>query len=116
MKPCKKSEIAASVISLMIAAMPASLSAQSVNVETAEALLKSNKCTQCHVVDRKKDGPSYKEIAKKNAGKPDAEARLLKHLTSSPKIKVDGAEEEHRNIKAKSDEEIRNVVRYILSR
>ncbi len=104
------------IAGLAIAASPVALSAQTVDVEAAEALLKANKCAKCHVLDRKKDGPSYKEIAKERAGKADSENALVKHLTTSPKVKIDGVEEEHKNIKAKNEAEIRNVVRYILTR
>ena len=37
------------------------------------------------------------------------------HLTTSPKIKVDGAEEEHTSLKTKNEADVRNVVQWILS-
>ena len=58
----------------------------------AEALLKKSKCLTCHAVDKKKDGPSFKETAARYKGKPDAEAKLVTHLTTNPKVKVDGKE------------------------
>lgn len=79
-------------------------------------LMKNSDCFKCHAVARKKDAPSYKEIAEKYKGKPDAEALVLKHITTSPKVKVEGKEEEHENLKTKNEAEIRNVVRWILSR
>ena len=82
----------------------------------AEALLKKSKCVTCHAVDKKKDGPSYKETAAKYKGKPDAEAKLFTHLTTNPKVKVDGKEEAHENLKTKNDADVKNVVQYILSR
>jgi len=63
----------------------------------------------------KKDGPSFKETAKKYKGKADAEATLLKHLTSNPKVKVDGKEELHESPKTKDEDRIRNLIRYILA-
>ena len=81
----------------------------------AEALVKKSKCTTCHSVDKKKDGPSFKETAAKYKGKADAEQKLITHVTTSPKVKVDGKEEEHPVIKSKNDDEIKNVVQYILS-
>jgi cytochrome c len=81
----------------------------------AQALLKKSDCFKCHAVDKKKDGPSFKETAAKYKGKADAEQKLITHITTSPKVKVDGKEEEHPAIKSKSDDEIKNVVGYILS-
>jgi cytochrome c len=89
--------------------------AQAVDVAGAEALVQKNKCTKCHSVDKKKDGPPFKETAAKYKGKADAEAKLTKHLTSGPKIKIDGVEEEHQILKA-TEPETKNLVKYILSR
>jgi cytochrome c len=91
-------------------------SAQSVDVSAAEALAKKSGCTKCHSVSAKKEGPSFKETAAKYKGKPDAEAALFKHLTTNPKIKVDGKEELHDSPKTKNEAEIRNLIQYILSR
>lgn len=90
--------------------------AQDVNVSAAEALAKKSGCTKCHSVSAKKDAPSFKETAAKYKGKPDAEDAVYKHLTSNPKVKVDGKEETHDSLKTKNDAEIKNVVRYILTR
>ena len=89
--------------------------AQAVDVPAAEALVQKNKCTKCHSVDKKKDGPPFKETAAKYKGKADAEAKLTKHLTSGPKIKIDGVEEEHQILKA-TEPETKNLIKYILSR
>ena len=40
-----------------------------------EALAKSSGCLNCHAVDAKKMGPSFKETAAKYKGKADAQAR-----------------------------------------
>lgn len=82
----------------------------------AEALMKKSGCLKCHSFTAKKDGPSYKSVADKYRGKADAEQTLYKHLTTNPKIKVDGQEERHDSLKTKDDAEIRNVVRLILAR
>ena len=63
-----------------------------------------------------KEGPAFKETAAKYKGKPDAEAALIKHLTTNPKVKVDGKEELHDAVKTKNEAEIKNLVAYILSR
>lgn len=41
-----------------------------------EALAKAKNCMSCHAVAKKVVGPSYKDVAKKYAGKPDAAAML----------------------------------------
>jgi cytochrome c len=90
--------------------------AQQVDNSAAEALAKKSGCLKCHSVSQKKDAPSYKSIADKYKGKPDAEQKLYTHLTTSPKVKVDGKEEEHDSPKTKNEGEIRNLVRWVLSR
>jgi len=46
----------------------------------------------------------------------DAEAKLTKHLTTGPKAKFeDGHEEDHPIIKAKSPDDTKNLVQWILS-
>jgi len=93
-----------------------SAQAQSVDVGAAEGLLKKSGCMKCHSVSADKDGPSFKKSAAKYKGKADAEAALYKHLTTGPKVKVDGKEERHDIIKSKDEREIKNAIAYILSR
>ncbi len=92
--------------------------AAEVDVAAAEALTKKSGCTKCHSVSAKKEGPPYKETAAnyKAKGKADAEQKLYTHLTTNPKVKVDDKEELHESLKTKNEAEIRNVVKYILSR
>ena len=90
--------------------------AQAVDAEAAQALVKKNDCGKCHAVDKKKEGPSYKETATRLKGKTTAEDEVYKHLTTSPKVKVDGKEEEHKAIASKDEAEVRNLARWILSR
>jgi cytochrome c len=71
---------------------------------------------KCHSVSAKKEGPSFRETAAKYKGQADAQAALFKHITTNPKIKVDGKEELHDNLKTKNEAEVKNVVAYILSR
>lgn len=82
----------------------------------AQAFAKDSECFKCHTLDKTKKGPSYKKIAAKYKGKADAEAKLLKHLTTGPKVKLeDGTEEEHKIIDSKDEAEARNLVRWVLS-
>ncbi len=111
-------------ISLLVAASAFALAssvaqAQAVDVEAAKALARQNNCFKCHSVDKDKDGPAYKKVAEKFKGKPDAEARLIQHVTSGEKAKFpDGHEEEHKIVKtspAKDMAQIKNLVDWILS-
>ena len=45
-----------------------------------EALAKSKNCLACHVVDAKRVGPSYKEIANRYAGQKGVEAMLAEKI------------------------------------
>jgi len=81
----------------------------------AEAAMKKDDCFQCHAASRKRDGPTFKETVAKYKGKADAEATILKFLTTNPKVKVDGKEQDHDNLKTKNENDVRNVIRYILS-
>ncbi|MCW5657560.1 MAG: c-type cytochrome [Burkholderiaceae bacterium] len=93
-----------------------SVAADPVDADAAQALIKKSDCGKCHAVDKKKDGPAYKETAAKHKGKASAEDDLYKHLTTAPKIKIDGKEEEHKKVNSTNEAEVRNLVRYILSR
>jgi len=86
-----------------------------VDVDAAKSLMKKSGCFKCHSGDKKKDGPPYHEVAVKFRDRPEAEDTLFKHLTTKPKIKADGKEEEHITLKTKDEAEIRNVIHWILS-
>ena len=90
--------------------------AQAVDVPAAEDLIKASKCSKCHSVDKEKTGPAYNKTAAKYKGQADAEAKLITHLTTGPKIKVDGEEEEHVKVKSTDAAAIKNLAQYILSR
>ena len=87
-----------------------------VDADAAQALAKKEGCLKCHAIDKKKDGPSFRETAAKYKGKADAEEKLYVHLTTNPKVKVDGKEESHDSLKTKDDAQIREVIKWILSR
>lgn len=60
-----------------------------------EAIAKSSGCLNCHAVDTKKIGPSFKETAAKYKGKADAEAMLTAKLAGAkghPEVKAKGAD------------------------
>ncbi len=88
-----------------------------VDVDAAKELARANNCFKCHGIDKEKDGPAWKKVAEKYRGKPDAEAKLIHHITSGEKAKFpDGHEEDHKNIQGKAPpESIKNLVDFILS-
>ena len=79
-------------------------------------LLEDSKCIKCHSVDKKKDGPSFKETAAKYKGKPEAMAKLSKHVSEPSKVKIDGVEEKHGSVATRDAAKIKNLVEWILSR
>lgn len=87
-----------------------------VDAAAAQALARRSNCFKCHAIDKKKDAIPWKEAAAKAKGKPDAQAAMIKHITTGPKVKADdGTEEEHPIIKSKNMDEITNLVDWILS-
>ena len=86
------------------------------DADAAQALAKKEGCMKCHAIDKKKEASSFTEIAKKWAGKSDAEAKLIHHITSGEKVKMeDGTEDDHKIIKTKDVAEQKNLVNWILS-
>ena len=76
------------IVSIALVAAPGAANAQ-------EELAKSSGCTTCHATDTKKMGPSFKEIAAKYKGKPDAAAKLETSLTTAkghPAVKASAAD------------------------
>ncbi len=98
-----------------LAAASSGASAQ-VDAAAAEALMKDNKCTKCHAPAKSKKGPSLQKIAEKYKGDAGAEKKLLKHITTGPKVKIDGEEEDHDVIDTKDPKELKNLINWILVR
>ena len=87
-----------------------------IDADAAKKLAKRNDCFKCHAVDKTKKGPSYMKISAKYKGKADAETKLIKQITTGPKVKLeDGTEEEHKIIDTKDPKEMKNLVGWILS-
>ncbi|WP_366929411.1 c-type cytochrome [Polaromonas sp.] len=51
--------------------MVAPAAADAIEAKAAQALIRKNHCTVCHAVDKKPRGPSFADIAKKQAAKVD---------------------------------------------
>jgi cytochrome c len=86
------------------------------DADAAKELIKSNKCGKCHDAVKTKSGPSFKAISAKYKGKADGEEKIIKVLTTGPKVKLDdGTQEEHQIIKTKDSAQLKNLVQWILS-
>ena len=106
-----------SILTLFLGAAAVGLSPAALADDAAvESLLKKSNCLKCHAVDKKKEGPSFRDTAAKYRGKADAEAKLVAFLTTNPKVKIDGRDESHDSLKTRNDADVRDVVRWILSR
>lgn len=115
LKSSRAATVSAACVGALLA-MLASQPAQAMDADVAQALARQNNCFKCHAVDKKKDGPSFKESAVKFKGKADAQDRIVKHLTTGEKAKFpDGHEEEHEVIKAKDIADVKNLADWILA-
>ena len=95
--------------------LTSSVSFAAMDDETANAFLKEQDCTKCHSVKKTKKGPSYKKIAAKHKAESDAMDKLYKQVTTGPTVKLeDGSEEEHPILK-KDEQEIRELLQWILN-
>ena len=84
-----------------VVAIGCALAAGSVFAQSGADVVKAKGCLNCHAIDTKKVGPSFKDIAAK---KPDAAAAVakLKDGKGHPKV-------------AASDAELKAAVGYVLS-
>lgn len=87
-----------------------------VDADSAKAIYKKEKCNKCHSPTKSKSGPSFKKIAAKYKGKPDAEEKVIKAVTTGPTVKLDdGSEEKHKIIKTEDPAKLKNLAQWILS-
>jgi cytochrome c len=88
-----------------------------VDAVAAKKLARKDHCLRCHDVEKKKEGPSYRAIAYKYKGQPEAAEKLYKHITSGlDKVKLsDGHEEFHKVDQKTSEAELRNLIAWILA-
>jgi len=91
--------------SMLIAVAGAALLLVAGATSAQEDLAKSSGCLNCHAADTKKVGPSFKDIAAKYKGKPDAEATLTKKISSGSG---------HPKANAKP-EDVEKLVKWVLS-
>jgi cytochrome c len=113
--------IAAVLVSYTAAFLSEASAAPAVKVspdeaKAAQALAKKEGCLKCHDVVEKKEAKTLTEISKKYKTKADAEEKILHHMTSGEKVKLDdGTEEEHKIIKTKDKAQLQNLSNWIRS-
>ncbi len=107
------------LVGLAAAAVAMSVSAHAfaaLSDSDVEPYLKKQGCFKCHAIDKTKKGPSYKKIAADLKGKPDAEAKIIKNITTGPKVKLeDGTEDEHKIIETKDQGDLKAIAKWVLS-
>jgi cytochrome c len=91
--------------SFVIAAVAVASMALAGAAQASEALAKEKGCTACHDVDKKKMGPSLKDISAKYKGKADAEGMLVTKLSEG---------KGHPKVKSSADE-TKTLVKWILA-
>ena len=95
--------------------LPAIAAAQ-VDDDAAMALAKKSGCFKCHAVDKRKKSPSYKDVAAKFKGNPNAEREVFFHITGNPIVKPENDDEKHIAPDSKDETAIINLVLWILTR
>jgi len=101
--------VSASIVLAFASVAPAHAA---VDADAAQALFKKNGCTKCHAPDKTKTGPSLKAIATDLKGKADAQDKVVKQITTGPKMKEGG---EHAVIGTKDPKELKNLADWILA-
>ena len=115
-RPSGRGTVLLATLSFIATTLAFSGEASAADAAAAQALARQNNCFKCHAVDKKKEGPAWKDVAAKLKGDKDAEAKLTKHLTTGPKVKFeDGHTEDHPILKSKSPDETKNLVSWLLS-
>jgi cytochrome c len=103
---------------ICVAALLFSPAASAADETAARELARANNCFKCHAISKDKDGPAYHKVAQDLKGKPDAESKLIHHITSGEKAKFpDGHEEDHKIVKTDPPNDmaqIKNLVDWIL--
>jgi cytochrome c len=78
--------------SVLVFAAAAALAAGAAYAQSGADLLKSKGCLNCHEADKKKVGPSFKDIAAKQKGKQAELVAKLKEGKGHPKVAASDAE------------------------
>ncbi|MBF0613489.1 MAG: cytochrome C [Magnetococcales bacterium] len=104
------------LFALLVTGTSVNLAMAELDANAALEVLKRNDCTKCHSVKKSKNGPSYQKVSEKYKGDGAAEDKIYKHLTTSPKVKLeDGTTEEHKKIDITDPGQLKEFIRWILS-
>jgi cytochrome c len=76
----------------VILAVAATLAAGTAFAQSGPDVLKAKGCLNCHDVDKKKMGPSFKDIAAKRKGQEAAIIAKMKEGKGHPKVSASDAE------------------------
>ncbi len=60
--------------------LPVLFVAGAATAQADQALATKNQCMACHAVDKKLVGPSYRDVAKRYAGNPQAQDLLVRSI------------------------------------
>lgn len=104
-----------SALTAALCVLPA-IAAAEVDDHAAMALAKNSDCFKCHAVEKRKKAPSYKDVAAKYKGNPNAEREVFLHITGNPTVKPASDDEKHVAPDTKDEAELFNLVRWILTR
>ena len=113
--PCFKRAACIIAASSLIGAASVSPAHAAIDVDAAQALAKKGNCFKCHAIEKRKKAPSYREIAAKHRGKPDAESYLYKHINGESTVQTDEGDEKHAPPPTVDRSELDNLIRWILS-
>jgi len=69
-------------VALAAVALSSLSTAHALDAAAAKALAGKSACLACHAVDRKMVGPSYKTVAAKHQGQPDALEKVAARIKS----------------------------------
>jgi cytochrome c len=78
--------------SVLVIAVAAALAAGAAYAQSGADVLKAKGCLNCHEADKKKVGPSFKDIAAKQQGKQAELVAKLKEGKGHPKVAASDAE------------------------
>jgi cytochrome c len=103
-------------VAMAVLAISSTSAMAAVDADAAAALFKKNDCSKCHSIDKAKKGPALKKIAANYKGKADAQASIIKAITTGPKVKMeDGSQEDHKIIDTKDAAAQKNIADWILA-
>lgn len=107
--PCKHLVLGLSLVLV-------SFGAAAFDEEEAKLLARQSGCFKCHGIDKKKDGPAYRDVATKYRADPQAATKLYHHLTAGVRVKFpNGNEEEHKVLNHEDSGAIQNLIAWLLS-